>query len=482
MTRPDGRGPRDRPPERRRGPFAALSGAVRTMRAKARQEPNPHPWGKPAQLFLLVFVTVDLIGTGLLMTPVTTNDLHGLGFVDALFTATSALSVCGLTVLTLGEELNIVGQLIVLFLMQVGGIGIMTLASLLGVAVIHKFGLRMQLAVRAELPTVAAGDVSGVVSRVAKICLIVEGLVFLCITPRLWLGYDMSLGEAAYSGLFHSVSAFTNAGLALYSDSFMRFSGDPFILVPCAVAIILGAFGFPVLVEIRRRLRTPRRWSLHTKLTLTTTVVLYAAGIVLVTAMEWSNPATLGAMPWYARFTDGFFHGVVPRSGGFNSLATGEMRDSTLLLTIMLMFVGGGSGGTAGGIKVATLAVIVLVILAEVRGHSTVHVFDRQLPNEVIRQALSLIFLSATVIAVCTIILLEGTRFHLLPVLFEVVSAFGVVGMSTGITADLPGWGQCMLTLLMVAGRIGPITFVTALAFRDRRRRYSLAESRPIIG
>ncbi|MFL1380695.1 MULTISPECIES: TrkH family potassium uptake protein [unclassified Nocardiopsis] len=460
---------------------------VRVARARRRAGApvtgrNPHPWGKPARLFLLAFLLVDLVGTGLLMTPVTTTDLHGLDFTEALFTATSALAVCGLAVLPLGEDLNLVGQLIVLALMQVGGIGIMTLASLLGVAVIHRFGLRMQLAARAELPTLALGDMRGVVSRVARIFLLVEGAVFLCITPRLWLGYDMSLGEAAYSGLFHSVSAFTNSGLALYSDSLMRFSGDPLVLVPIACAIVLGGVGFPVLVEVRRRFRTPRRWSLHTKLTLVTTVVLYVGGIALITLMEWGNPATLGALPWYERFADGIFHGVVPRSGGFNSLPTGEMHDSTLLVTIMLMFVGGGSGGTAGGIKVGTLAVIFLVILAEVRAHSRVHVFDRQLPVEVIRQSLSLIFLTATVIAVSTVVLLQGTDFRLLPVLFEVVSAVGVVGLSMGITPQLPDWALIMLTVLMVAGRIGPITFVTALAFRDHHRRYSFAEARPIIG
>lgn len=439
-------------------------------------------WRQPARVFLMAFVAVDLLGTGLLMTPLTTPDHRGLEFVEAFFTATSALAVCGLSVISIGADLNTFGQGVVLVLMQVGGMGIMTLASLLGTAMIRRFGLRMQLTVQAETRSLWVGDVRGLVSRVALIFLICQGLTFLLITPRMWLGYDMPFGEAVYSGFFHAISSFNNAGLSLYGDSMMRFSGDAFVLVPVALAVILGGIGFPVLLELRRELRTPRLWSLHTKLTVTTTSILFVAGALLVTLMEWNNPQTLGQMDWWSRLVDGFFHGVMPRSGGLNSVDTGEMEDATLLVTIMLMFVGNGSAGTAGGIKVATLAVIFLVVAAEVRGNDKVHVYGRQLSPGVIRQSLSLVFLSATVVAFTTVLLVRTTPFELLPVMFEVVSAVGVVGLSMGITADLAPWAQFLLALLMVAGRIGPITFVTALAFRDQRRRYDLAEARPIIG
>nr|WP_017569999.1 potassium transporter TrkG [Nocardiopsis halotolerans] len=439
-------------------------------------------WRQPARVFVMAFVAVDLMGTGLLMTPLTTPDHLGLGFVEAFFTATTALAVCGLSVVDIGADLNSFGQGIVIALMQIGGMGIMTLASLLGTAMIRRFGLRMQLTVQAETRSLWVGDVRGLVSRVALIFLICEGVTFLLITPRMWLGYDMSFGAAVYSGFFHSISAFNNAGLSLYGNSMMRFSGDALILVPIALAVILGGIGFPVLLELRRELRTPRRWSLHTKLTVVTTAILFAAGTLLVIVMEWNNPRTLGHMDWWARIVNGFFHGVMPRSGGLNSVDTGELEDSTLLVTIMLMFVGNGSAGTAGGIKVATLAVLFLVVAAEVRGNDKVHVYGRQLSPEVIRQALSLVFLSATVVAFTTVLLVRTTPFELLPVMFEVVSAVAVVGLSMGITPDLAPWAQFLLALLMVAGRVGPITFVTALAFRDHRRRYDLAEARPIIG
>lgn len=452
------------------------------MRMELTSTRESSTWRQPARIFLMAFVAVDLVGTGLLMAPMSTPDQTGLDFVGAFFTATSALAVCGLSVIGIGADLNAFGQGVVLALMQIGGMGIMTLASLLGSAVIRRFGLRLRLTVQTETRSLWVGDVRGVISRVALIFLICEGLTFVLITPRMWLGYDMSPGQALYSGFFHSVSAFNNAGLSLYGDSMMRFSGDAFILVPVALSIILGGVGFPVLLELRRALRTPRRWSLHTKLTVVTTAILFAGGALLITVMEWDNPRTLGQAHWWSRIVNGFFHGVVPRSGGLNSVDTGELEDSTLLVTIMLMFVGNGSAGTAGGIKVATLAVIFLVVWTEVRGNDRVHVFGRQLTPSVIRQALSLVFLSATTVAVTTVLLVRTTPFGLLPVMFEVVSALGVVGLSTGITADLAPWAQFLLALLMLAGRVGPITFVTALAFRDRPRHYDLAEARPIIG
>ncbi|AFR11160.1 potassium transporter TrkG [Nocardiopsis alba] len=439
-------------------------------------------WRKPARVFLTIFLMVNLAGTLLLMLPVSTTDGRGLDFVPALFTSTTSLAVCGLSVISVGHDLSVFGQVVLMVLMQVGGMGIMTLAAILGTAVIHRFGLRMQLNVQAETRSLWVGEVSGLVRRVAIIFLVVQTCVFLMIAPRMWLAYDMDPLQAAYSALFHAVSSFNNAGLSLYDDSMTRFSGDAFILLPIALAVILGGIGFPVIIELWRSMRRRERWSLHTKLTVTTSAVLIVAGVVLVTLMEWSNPSTLGGLHWWARLTDGFFHGVVPRSGGLNAVPTGEMRDSTLLLTIMLMFVGGGSAGTAGGIKVATLAVLFLVVLSEVRAHDNVHAFGRSLPSTVIRQSLSLVFLSASVVAFGTLLILRTTAFDFMQVLFEVVSAVGVVGLSTGITPDLPPWIQVLLAAFMVAGRIGPITFVTALAFRDRNRHYTFPQARPIIG
>ncbi|MBB5997330.1 TrkH family potassium uptake protein [Streptomonospora salina] len=436
----------------------------------------------PARMFVVLFVVVDLVGAGVLMLPAAHADGDGLTAVEALFTATTSLAVCGLSVIGIGSQLTVFGEITVAVLIQVGGLGIMTAASVLGAVVIRRFGMRMQLGVQAENRSLRVGEVRGIVGRVVRASLLCEAVLALILVPRMWLGHGIGLGDALYSGLFHAISAFNNAGLSLYDQSMARFSGDALILMPIALATILGGLGFPVLLELSHHLPRPRGWTLHTKLTVTTTLLLFAGGMVAVTALEWSNPATLGPLSVSDKFVDGAFHGIMPRSGGFNTLDVGAMDQSTLLITVMLMFVGNGSAGTAGGIKVATLAVIFLVVWAEIRGHPSVHVYGYKLSRGVVRQSLSLLFLSMTVVVATTVALLVATEFQLDRVLFEVVSASGVVGLSTGITADLPAAAQSWLVVLMLAGRIGPITFASALALREHTRRYDLPESRPIIG
>ena len=440
------------------------------------------PWRRPASLFVLVYVTAGLIGAALLTLPAAHARDAQLSFVDALFTSTSALTVCGLAVIDLGGDLSLFGRVVVAVLIQIGGIGIMSLASLLGLAVIHRFGLRLRMTLSQENRALGTGDVRGVVLRILGVSLLCEAVVALVLFPRFWLAHGEGPLAAAGLGAFHAVSAFNNAGLALYGDSLTRFAADPVILTVIAAASIVGGLGFPVLLEIRRHLHRHAQWSLHTKLTLVTTALLFAGGAAAVTLLEWNNPATLGGMPWWQRLLDGGFHGVMPRSGGFNVVDTGAMHDATLMVTMMLMFVGGGTAGTAGGIKVVTLAVVFLVVWAEIRGRSEVHVFGRKLPPDVIRQALSLLFLSMTVVVLSTVVLLGTTRFGLVPVMFEVISAFGVVGLSTGVTPDLPPAAHVLLAVLMVAGRIGPVTFATALALRERTRRFDRPVGRPFIG
>ncbi len=283
-------------------------------------------------------------------------------------------------------------------------------------------------------------------------------------------------------GLFHAVAAFNNAGFALFGDSLEGFSGDPWIVLPVVLAAIAGGLGFPVLLELWRRMRTPRRWSLHVKVTLAATGALAVLGMVAVTAFEWSNPATLGPMGVPEKLMNGFFHGMMPRSAGFNTVDVGEMEPATLLGTAALMFIGGGSAGTAGGIKVTTFAVLFFVLLAELRGHPSTHVAGRRVPVEVQRQALTVALIGVAVVILSTIYLLLITDFPMEKALFEATSAFGVVGLSTGITGDLPPAGQALLVLLMFAGRLGPITLAAALALREKTRRYELPEERPIIG
>ncbi|WP_307790519.1 TrkH family potassium uptake protein [Streptomyces actuosus] len=441
----------------------------------------------PARAVVVAFAGVVMVGTVLLSLPIASADGTEPGFVTALFTSTSAVCVTGLAVVDTGTYWSGFGQGVILALIQVGGFGIMTMASLLALLISGRLRLRMQLTAQAETRSLGIGDVRRVLLGVAGCTLAVELVVGAVLAVRLRQGYGESIGDAVYLGYFHAVSAFNNAGFGLHADSLSGYAQDAWILLPIAAAVILGGIGFPVLLELlrhRRRRRTTgrRNWTLHTRLTVITTAALLAAGTVLTCLLEWTNAGTLGPHTVGGKILDGFFHSVMSRTAGFNSLDIGAMRASTLLMTCVLMFIGGGSAGTAGGIKVTTFAVLAAAMLAEMRGEPASVMLGRRLAPHTLRQALTVALAGIGVVMASTLALLTMTGYPMESVLFEVVSAFGTVGMSTGITAGLPTGGHLLLVGLMFIGRLGPITLVSALALRERTRRYELPEERPVIG
>ncbi|MFG3702213.1 TrkH family potassium uptake protein [Micromonospora sp. NPDC047620] len=448
------------------GAVERLSGAVR----------------HPARLVVLGFAVAVLAGSVLLSLPWATESGRGAPLVTAVFTATSAVCVTGLVIEDTGTFWSAFGEAVILGLIQIGGFGIMTLASLLGLLVARRLRMRLQLGTQAETKAIGVGEIRRVVLGVVRVSLVVETAVAALLAWRFADGYGHTGGRAVYLGVFHAISAFNNAGFGLYADSLMQFVDDPLVCLPIAAAVIIGGVGFPVLFELRRELRTPRRWSIHTKITVGMTAVLLVGGWVAISVSEWSNPGTLGGLGLGGKLLAGFFAAVMPRTAGFNSLNVAEFNDVTLLVNDVLMFIGGGSAGTAGGIKVTTFALLGFVILAEIRGEPSVHALGRQLPAGVQRQALTIALLSVAAVATSTVALLALTPFRLDQVLFEVTSAFATVGMSTGITAQVGTAGHVILILLMFIGRLGPITAATALALRERTRRYELPEERPIVG
>lgn len=436
----------------------------------------------PVRLVSLGFAVAIAVGTGLLSIPWATQPGLTTSPLEALFTATSAMCLTGLVVVDTPTHFSGFGQGIIVALIQIGGLGIMTMASLVGLILANRIGLRSRLNTAAEVRATGLGDIRSVVLGVVRTALSIEAVVASCLALRFWLGYDESPLRAVWLGVFHAISAFNNAGFALFSDNIISFATDPWICVPLMVAVVLGGLGFPVLFELIRRFRrqSSRRWSLHTRLTLSVTGALLVIGPALVLVLEWSR--TLAPFGIAGKVLVGTFQGVMPRTAGFNSVDYAQVDEATLLITDVLMFIGGGSGGTAGGIKVTTFAVLLFVIVAEIRGDRAVTVFDRRIDARVQRQALTVALVGVALVVLPAVILLAGTSFGLDELLFEVVSAFATVGLSTGITAQLPGWGQLILIVLMYLGRIGSITLVSALAARDRGRRYSLPEERPFIG
>ena len=438
--------------------------------------------GNPGRTVVAGFAAGLVVGTVLLMLPVARTGPGGASPLEALFTATSALCVTGLAVVDTATYWTPFGQVTILALIQVGGFGIMTLASLLGLLISRRLGLGSRIVAAAETKSVGLGDVRTVLLGVAKISLTVEAVTALVLTVRFATGYDHPVGTSLWLGVFHAVSAFNNAGFALFSDNLVGFAADPWICLPIAVAVILGGLGFPVIMELLRRRTRPRRWSVHTRLTLLMTAVLLVGGTVFMTVAEWGNPGTLGALDPAGRLLAGFFQAVMPRTAGFNSVDIGSMNTGTLLGTDVLMFIGGGSAGTAGGIKVGTFAVLLVAIVAELRAAPDAEIFDRRLSPTAVRQALAVALLSVAAVVASTITIAMTSTYTLDQILYEVVSAFATVGLSTGITADLSPGHQLILVVLMFAGRLGPVTLASALVLREKNRLFRRPEGRPLIG
>jgi len=433
-------------------------------------------------VILLGFALAIVIGTALLTLPFAKIGPGGASWIEALFTAVSAVCVTGLVVVDTPAYWTGFGQVVILLLIQVGGLGVMTFASVIGLTVIRRMSLRSRLNAATETKALGLEDVRALVIGIVRISLVIEGAVAIALTAQFAAGYGHPLGEAAWLGVFHAVSSFNNAGFALFSKSMVPFAADPLICLPLSVATILGGLGFPVIMQLKKYFRKPLKWTMNTRIVLWATVFFLVLGTVYVTALEWNNPDTLGPLDWPGKLLAGFFQSVQTRTAGFNSVDIGAMHPATLLGMDVFMFIGGGPAGTAGGIKVTTFAVLFFILVAEIRGEAAVNVFGKRLSRAVHRQAISVVLLATALVMAATIVLMLVTDFDLGPVLFEAVSAFGTVGLSTGITAQLPLGGQLVLILLMIVGRLGPITFASALALRERTLAYELPKERPIIG
>ncbi len=437
---------------------------------------------RPTRVVPLAFLAAMAIGTILLMLPIARAGPGGAPFLTALFTATSAVCVTGLIVVDTPSYWTGFGEAVILLLFQIGGFGIMAAATLLGLLAGRGFRLRDRLVTDVERSRLDRADAASVLRMVLGVTLLVEGALALWLALRLHLGHGEPLGTALWNGVFHSVSAFNNAGFSTYSDSLIGLQTDWLFLVPIMVAIIVSGLGFPVLRDLWANRREPARWTLHTKITLMGTVILLLGGFVWITASEWGNPATFGPMAWGDKLLNGMFHSVVTRTAGFNAIDVSAIRSETVLANYVLMFIGGGSAGTAGGIKITTFFLLGIVVWSEIRGQRDAVIFGRRVGSHVERQALTVILLALTLIGVATAILLGTTTHGLDTVLFEVISAFATVGLSMGITASLPPSGELVLIVLMFVGRVGTITVATGLALGQVRNHIRYPQEQPIVG
>ncbi|MFC0679906.1 TrkH family potassium uptake protein [Lysobacter korlensis] len=430
----------------------------------------------------LAFLAVISLGTALLALPISHAGPGSAPWITALFTAVSATCVTGLTVVDTPSYWSTFGQVVILALFQFGGFGIMAGATLLGLLVSNRMRLGARLLAQAETRSLDLGDVMAVLRLIIITTLLVEVLLTIVLTLRFHFAYDQPFGLALWNGFFHGVSAFNNAGFSTYSDSMTRFAGDALVLGPVMLAVLLGGLGFPVLLELRREPWQWSRWSVHTKITLLGSAFLLVGGALAIAAYEWTNPATLGPMDTGERVLNALFLSVNTRSSGFNTLDMRMLEPETLALNYGLMFIGGGSASTAGGIRLTTFFLLGFVVWAEVRAQRDTIAFRRRIPVEVQRQALTIALFGVGTVAIGTLALLSVTDHPLVLVVFEVISASATVGLSTGIIPELPPSGQLILTVLMYTGRVGTVTVVTALALRGRNIPFRYPEERPIVG
>jgi len=444
----------------------------------------------PAQIVVIAFGAAVIVGTILLLLPMSTAPGNSTDFVTAFFTAVSAVCITGLTVVETGTHWSPFGQFVILLLIQLGGLGIVAFATLIALLIAGRISLRDRLNTMTEAKIVGIDSMPALLRAIMLVYFGFEIALAVYLISRLHLAYGESLPDAIWNGTFHAIAAFNNAGFSLYQGSMTGFASDLFIIAPILIAVVVGGLGFPVLIELHERIwklnkqasGKPKRFSLHTRLTLGTTAVLLLLGGLYIAVLEWNNPATLGQLGTFERLLNSLFMGAMPRSGGFSSLDVSQMDPATWLGMNLLMFIGGGSASTAGGIKVTTVAILIFIIYTEIRGETAVNVGNRRLPRSIQRQALTLVALYASVIIVSTVFLSATTKFDLDNIMFEVISAAATVGLSTGITSELPDFAKIWLALLMFIGRLGPVVVASALALRVTKRHYELPKERPLIG
>lgn len=433
----------------------------------------------PARALALGFAAVLLTGTASLLLPVSYR-ADAPTVVDALFTAVSAVCLTGLIVVDTATAWTGTGQAVILVLIQLGGLGVMSIATILAKLTMRRLGMRAR-ATAADEKRVTPGEALQAVRGIVTISLVVEGVTAAILFLRLLLGHGYPAGRALAHAVFHAVSAFNNAGFALHTDNLVGFDDDPLILLPIAAAVVLGGLGFPVIMEVLRGAGRPRHWSLTSKLVLSTTPVLLAGGALTTFVLERRPGRVLADMPLPQAWLGAVFHSVVSRTAGFNAVDVGAMAPETWLVTDVLMTIGGGPAGTAGGLKITTVVVLLAMARAELRGDPYVPLFGKRLSRAVHREAATLVMLMAAslLLATLALMLLDGQPLD--RALFEVTSAASTTGLSTGITAALSDPSKLILCLLMFAGRVGPVTLLTAIALKRRPLQYEAPKERPIL-
>lgn len=439
---------------------------------------------KPAQMLVVSFMMTILIGTFLLMLPISTKSGEGLKLVDAVFTATSATCVTGLIVKDTGSHFSLFGQIIILALIQIGALGIMTFSVTLFMAVGRQISHRETRTMQDVLDQDSISGILDFVKFIVKMTVFIEllGTVFLYVAFEPYIADPLS---RFYISLFHSISAFCNAGFSLFSDSLMGFAKDAEINLCIAFLIIFGGLGFIVIKDVWEKYGKHTRpktigLKLHTKLVLVMSCLLLILGTIFIYFAEYNH--ALAGMPLKEKILISFFQSVTARTAGFNSLDIGRMTHASIFTIIVLMFIGASAGSTGGGIKTTTFWVIIRAFTNSLRNKDDIAAFKRKVPDAIVKKALAVFVLSLGLVGLFSYLVAVFEELPFRGILFEVVSAFGTVGLSCGITADMHNAGKILITILMFLGRLGPLTIVLAFSRYTRKINYTFAEEKIMVG
>ncbi len=432
---------------------------------------QPKPGGISIIILIYGFLALIAIGTLLLALPISNVDGQWVSPIDALFTSTSSVCVTGLVVFDTGTFWTPFGQAVILLLIQLGGFGFMTSATLLLLMLGRKIGLRERMLIGESIGLEKYGGLIGLIKKMAIFTIVCEVIGAIIFYNRLSAGLPVS--TAIWRSVFHSVSAFNNAGFDIFGNftSMIGYRGDAVMVLATAALIILGGISFIVLRDIYVS-RGFSRLSLDSKIVIVTTAALLCVGMIVLLITESVNPATLGNIGWSQRLLSAFFQSVTPRTAGFTTVSIGQMANYALFFTMMLMFIGGASGSTAGGIKVNTFGMLSATLFSSLRWHEQVGAFKRSFPVGLVYRALAIVMLAIGYILVIVLVLSMTEDFAFIDIFFETVSAFGTVGLSTGITPQLSTAGRLLITATMFVGRLGPLTLALSLVRRQQTPKY----------
>jgi len=436
----------------------------------------------PAQLIIVSFASIILVGSFLLYLPYSTAEGKGIRYIDALFTSTSAVCVTGLVVVDTGSTFSVIGQLFILFLIQAGGLGIMTIAAFIQVSLGSQMSLYGRFSTAALLDQSNLKNLYTIIKSIVAITFVMETIGVMMFYPYFHSLFHNDIGRAIYYSIFHSVSAFCNAGFSLFNSSFMNDVGNVWVNFVLMFLIITGGLGFTVLLNLSKRVVYGRkeRITVQTRLVLISTLILIITGAVLFFLFEKNN--ILKNYTPIEKFLASIFQSVTARTAGFNTVDIGKLRPVTLFAMSIFMFIGASPGSTGGGIKTTTVFILFLSIVTILRDQRFNTIFKRRIPYQVVNRSFA-ILVSAIVLVISTITLLGLTQdSHFIGLFFESISAFGTVGLSTGVTPHLTDFGKIVVIITMFAGRIGPLTLVLAIRNVQSTRLITYPEERGMVG